>query len=1528
MNKKTLLALGMTLAIAPTMTAQRVTDALGRGLVAMKTDAGVFCSWRINANEWDDGTLFNIYRGSTKLNSTPLSVSNFTDTSGSTDATYTIRPVVNGVEADACAPVKVWEKNYTIIKPQHAPEIKAGLVPNDATAADVDGDGELEIIMKYDNQAPSFGKGDNGIFTVVECLEMDGSVKWWINFGPNIGDFQNNEINIIATDWDGDGKAEVVFRAADGTVIHQADGSTFTVGDASINYRGTGDGFPSGQWFMHWGKEYLIYANGETCKPYECIDYPLMRVEPQNNPQGLLEGGAYDSLVNNEWGDGYGHRSSKYFFGAPYLDGRKPSLFLARGIYTKHKMIAYDIDPETHKLVERWRWNSFGWPWEGQGYHNFGIADVDWDGRDEIVYGSMVIDDNGNGLSTTGLGHGDAQHCGDFDPYTHGQEIFACNEDQPNNNFRDATTSKIYYRTTGGNDDGRSNMGNFIDEYPGAEGLSSRDGALVGGASHKAIEGDSKNTVSITQNFRVYWDGDLCDESFDYNSGKNTQGAIYKAKGGKIAVLEGSKTNNDTKGTPCFQGDILGDWREEYIMRDGDNNIRIFSTDFPTEHRIYSLWYDHQYRNAMNWQMCGYNQPPHISFWLSVFEDITVPPAPLTMTGRTEVANNGSIDASLNGKHVIVCETNDMTLSAADGVAPSVLTVNTPTWVEGHNNNNYITTQTFTHTISSGTFGGDMKLIKQGDGKLVLPAGNHPYSGKTEVWAGTLALDGELTNSPVWLNRFGMIETNSLNLPKGLDMHYASVLKLGTDSQAGTLSTGDLKLGFGAIVEIDAFADQTMDRVNASKLTIEKKDWTNGPEYLQPIVRFTAHPEADAATLPQGRYLIGEIGEINGNLDDLVLLGIENMKKELVYEDGKLYVDLSAYVAGTKTWAGIEDGIWDLGASVAFTNVENGENEVFVPGDHVIFDDSAANTDVVISGRLQPESVTFRNNEKDYTLSGEGQIVGDTKLVKEGSGNLTISNINSYTGGTDIKAGKLTAGVFSNTIGNDLGALSDVNTRINISNGATLAVNASGTLGQKISMPNGHAVIEVNEGVTLTVSNGISAGGLGQTLYKRGKGTLNLGIGNTMNKFVIEEGAVNASESGDQVSLPKTVEFIKGALYDPNTQGSYSTNSINFVVDEGNSGSLYCDPRSNYKGTLTGKGSFTVYAAGVRNYLQGNWSAFEGDLTAAYMKRATYDPDFLWDNDFGMPKATLNVLNGVSFNAGSHNLAFGNIKGMGTINTTGSITVGNDNTSINYPGSFAGDPAFVKTGACDLYMGRKMTGIRSVTANDGTVSLQASKTPYNTQYLDAPLTIEGNAKLRGRGAVANLNVLEGGTVEPGTYSDSSPHHYGPIFATGNVNIAQGGTLSLYLRVAGKSNDCSYLNVKGMLKIDGDVKVTMNPDYVPAAGDQFQLWITGSFAGTPNIILPELPAGLAWDFSGLKDATGILKVVAGDAVSMISAGEPVVCKVYDTAGIYIGSFETTKAEAAAAAKRQFRLRSGLYMLRLQSATATETIKMNY
>ena len=193
-------------------------------------------------------------------------------------------------------------------------------------------------------------------------------------------------------------------------------------------------------------------------------------------PLPRLESGETD--LKSAWGDNYGHRSTKHFLGAPYLDGRTPSLFLARGIYTREKMIAMDLNKSTHQWSTRWTWNcnSSSSAWYGQGYHNFVIADVDEDGRDEIVYGSMVIDDNGNGLSTTGLGHGDAQHVGDFDPYRKGLEFFGCNEDKPAMNYRNATTSELYVRVTGSSDDGRGIMANFLNTYPGSLGRSVSSG--------------------------------------------------------------------------------------------------------------------------------------------------------------------------------------------------------------------------------------------------------------------------------------------------------------------------------------------------------------------------------------------------------------------------------------------------------------------------------------------------------------------------------------------------------------------------------------------------------------------------------------------------------------------------------------------------------------------------------------------------------------------------------------------------------------------------------------------------------------------------------------------------------------------------------------------------------------------------------------------------------------------------------------------------------------------------------------------
>ena len=1230
LTKKTLLLFALTMIPVLTAFSQRKTDALDRGLIAIKTTNGVYCSWRIMGEEYYD-VKYNLYRDGTKVNSEPLSVSNYSDAVGTSSSKYTVKAVVRGTEQTASKEATVWTDSYLEITPQHATSITSTLVPNDACCADVDGDGELEILIKYDNKeeiSSLFPKeGHNGEYTIFEVLKMDGSLLWWVNCGPNMGDFQNNEQNIAAYDWDQDGKAEAIMRLSEGSVIHMKDGSTYTIGadgkngTAWTNYR-TPKVEGGVEWFTHYGNEFLVYMNGETGVPYQVMEFPLKRLEDG------------ETNLEKAWGDGYGHRSSKYFFGAPYLDGRKPSIFLARGIYTRHKMIAYDVNPSTHELSMRWRWNcnDSSSPWYGQGYHNYGIADVDWDGRDEICFGSMVIDDNGKGLSTTGLGHGDAQHHGDFNPYIHGHEIYACNEDHPDNNYRDATTSKIYYRQTSSNDDGRSMMGNFSNKYPGCLGRSGHDTAIS-----SVTNNHIPNDIAFDVNFRIYWDGDLLEETFNGTGTRNSAGRIYKPGVGDIITLAGSLTNNDTKATPCYQGDLFGDWREEVIMRTADNKIRIYSTTIPTEWRNYTLWHDMQYRNAMVWQMNGYNQPPHTSYFLGELEGITMAPPALTMTGRTEIQNGGSITTTDNA--VIACETNDMSISVSEGASPYIFIDNAASHVIGHDNNNYIERVYYKHTLIDGAFSGATRIIKQGDGILVLPNVSEKHTGNTDIWAGTLQFDGTMENSPVWLNRHTSLISDGGNFKGGIKADYNATIYPGGKEKVGTITTTTLALGFGSRVVFDANASET-DKITADKLTIEKKDWQYGPEYLVPVFQI------NGSELEAGDYTLVKVDQVEGNIEDIVVEGISGKKYEIKYENGLVILSILPLRNPTEIiWDGGDDGIWNFAETENY--LVNGERNYFVTGDAVVFNDNANQTIVNLVGELQPGSVTFDNSNKNFIVQGNGIITGKTSLTKKGTGNLTINNINKFTGNVNIEGGKLTAASLANKDGAEYGALGGVNNKITF-NGGALSVNSNIVTTQPISITDGGGSIEVANGSQLTL-NGAISGSL-KELTKTGAGTLILNGNASYGTLNVNQGTVNGGESSSSVhQYPSTIVLNGGTLKDPDNIYSYSTNNANIVVPEGKTAAWFLDARCNYKGKLTGKGTLTVNVTSVRSYMQGDWSQFEGTLIFKNTKTGSYDPALQWDNTKGLGKATVT---GTFDNCGK-NVSIGTILGDATLTGSG-----------------------------------------------------------------------------------------------------------------------------------------------------------------------------------------------------------------------------------------------------------------------------------
>jgi len=882
----------MCLLLCCQASAQRSTDHLDRGLVAAKVTGGVYLSWRINADEYFD-TKFNVYKDGTLLTPEPISVSNFTVARGTTSSTYTVSAVKRGVEGEKVDAGKVYTKNYidvpmSKVYDSEGNDITSEYEPNDICCADVDGDGELEIILKRIN-APDWTSlflSSSTHYTRFEVLKLDGTLLWYVDVGPNMFSMYQMETDAVAYDWDEDGRAEVLMRLEDGAVIHKADGTTVEIGDMTVNYRDQMAWRGSSNCYETQGTEYLLYLDGKTGDVYQNILFPLPRTLYSLNASG--------------WGDNYGHRANKFFYGAPYLDGRHPSIFLGRGVYTHINMKTFDVNPDTHELTEHWSWSSNDniWAWYGQGYHNFCVADVDWDGRDEICYGSMVIDDNGKGLSTTGQGHGDAQHCGDFDPYRKGQEIFACRETNPGSALRNATTAELYYNCTASRDDGRSMAGNFTNDFPGAICTSARTNGYISCVTGNWVAAQDWTT---SMNFRLYWDGDLLDEGFNYGR-MSADGYSYGINGvitkygtdyqtGCWTLGDDVYTCNSTKGSPCYSGDILGDWREEVLMRTSTGGLRIYFTTIPTEHRNYSLWYDHQYRQGMVWQTCGYNQPAHVSYFMGELEGITTTPPPYTNSGRTEIANGQVITGSADDA-LMTCETNDMTCAVEDGTSPYLYIDNAPSWTQGSSYYVYeetdcsagITTDYYTHTLTGGAFGGNMQLVKQGDGRLILPDVTETYTGKTDVWAGTLQFNGTMQSSPVWLNRFTRLEGNG-TYRRSVSAEYGAAICPGGKGTIGPMTIDTLSLRFGARLEIEIDADGNSDALTLRHLILEKKDWENGPKYLAPVISISA---ADGKNIPSGTYKVADLESIDGDVADIVLEGGES--GEAFVENGALYV--------------------------------------------------------------------------------------------------------------------------------------------------------------------------------------------------------------------------------------------------------------------------------------------------------------------------------------------------------------------------------------------------------------------------------------------------------------------------------------------------------------------------------------------------------------------------------------------------------------------------------------------------------------
>jgi rhamnogalacturonan endolyase len=598
---------------------QRLMENLDRGVVVVNQGNGkVYISWRLLSSDAQE-TAFNLYRTSNgktvKLNTKPIFQStNFIDSTVSIDQdnSYFVKALVKNKEQGkseafalkANAPAQQYLS--IPIQPPPSGEVmgsKYTYSANDASVGDLDGDGVYEIVLKWD---PSNSKNPTQTgFTgphIIDAYKINGTLLWRINLGKNVRSGAANT-QFLVYDFDGDGKAEMICKTADGTI----DGKGKIIGDSSKDWRTYGDAKGSMYGKVADGPEYLTVFNGITGEAMASVEYIPTRY-PLDGWGGIGGNGGNDSTAS---------RSDRFTACVAYLDGKLPSAVMVRGWYGRSVLAAWDW--RSGKLSLRWVFDSkdANNPYSGMGNHNLSVADMDQDGKDEICIGAMTVDDDGKGLYTTGLRHGDAIHLSDLDPAHPGLEVFGIHESEgktealmtPGVAQFDARTGKLLFSLAPGVDVGR---GVAADVDPTHEGFENWGGP--GGLRDAKGKTISKKAPSST-NFVIWWDDDLTRELLDGNHidkwDWNTQTT------NRLLTADECISNNGTKATPCLSADLFGDWREEVMWRTKDNKeLRIYTTTIPSAHKFYTLMHDPQYRLSIAWQNVSYNQPPHTGFYL------------------------------------------------------------------------------------------------------------------------------------------------------------------------------------------------------------------------------------------------------------------------------------------------------------------------------------------------------------------------------------------------------------------------------------------------------------------------------------------------------------------------------------------------------------------------------------------------------------------------------------------------------------------------------------------------------------------------------------------------------------------------------------------------------------------------------------------------------------------------------------------------------------------------------------------------